>query len=247
MKTLLTLKNSATDILFKAGIAITSSRNLQSLREQAHPRVTDLLTRFRIPCKSVLHIGAHYGEEAQEYFEYGMNKAVFVEGDSGPFDQLKQNISKFENFRAVYAFISDKAGTATFYQASNSGASSSLLKPERHSEERPDITFNRGIEIQTQTLDSLNQGNFDLVVIDVQGAELQVLNGGQNTILSAKVIWIEVNSGGMYTDDASTVEIFSYLMKTHSPLYLNLNDNYWGDALFLRTDLLPQSNMREDR
>jgi len=222
------------------GIAITSLKNLQTLKELANPQITNLLSRFRISCKSVLHIGGHYGEEAREYFEYGIKKVVFVEGDSDSFSQLQAHILEFANFIAINAYISDTSGDATFYQASNSGASSSLLKPKRHSKERPDITFSEGIRIATQTLDSLNLGQFDLVVIDVQGAEMQVLKGGQRTILSASAIWIEVNSGGMYSNDTSANEILTFLLETHAPLYLNLNDNYWGDALFLRKDLLPQ-------
>jgi FkbM family methyltransferase len=213
---------------------------MQNLKELASPKVTNLLSRFRIPCESVLHIGAHYAEEAQEYFDYGMNRAIFIEGDSKSFLELQKNISGFKNFNAIKTYISDISGDATFYQASNSGASSSLLRPERHSKERPDIKFSEGIQVQTQTLESLNLGLFDLVVIDVQGAEMQVLRGGKKTILSATVIWIEVNTGGMYSNDTSVNEILTALLETHSPLYLNLNENYWGDALFIRKDMLPQ-------
>lgn len=222
------------------GISVTSTRNLQKTKELANPSVTNLLTRYKVPCKSVLHIGGHYGEEAQEYFEFGVDEAVFIEGDTDSFAQLQVNISKFQNFRAIETYISDTSGEAEFYRASNSGASSSLLKPGRHSKERPDITFSEGIRVKTKTLDSLNLGKFDLVVIDVQGAELQVLSGGHKTILSASAIWIEVNSGGMYASDAGVNEILATLQKTHAPLYLNMNENYWGDALFLKKDLLPE-------
>lgn len=230
----------AQEWLSRLGIATTSSKNMKELKGQANPKVTDLLSRFKISCATVLHVGGHYAEEAQEYFEYGIDRAVFIEGDSTSFTQLQLNVSKYKNFSAIKSFVSDTSGLAIFYQASNAGASSSLLKPGRHSKERPDILFSEGIKVETQTLDSLNLGEFDLVVIDVQGAEMQVLKGGQKTALSAKAIWIEVNSGGMYSNDAGTQDIFAYLMETHSPVYLNLNENYWGDALFIRAELLPK-------
>ena len=194
-------------IFSQFGLAITSRRNLETLKELANPKVTNLLSRYKISCNSVLHIGGHYGEEAQEYRDHGITKAIFVEGDPESFAQLQINIAEFENFSAIKTYLSEKSGKANFFQASNSGASSSLLEPGRHSKERPDITFSEGIKIQTQTLDSLNLGAFDLVVIDVQGAELLVLKGGHKTILSASAIWIEVNTGGMYSNDASANEI----------------------------------------
>ena len=67
---------------------------------------------------------------------------------------------------------------------------------------------------------------------------MMVLRGGMNTVKQAKAIWIEVNSGNMYRGDSSVNEIIEVLSKDFSPLYINMNENKWGDAFFVNKELL---------
>jgi FkbM family methyltransferase len=199
-----------------------------------NPRPLDLLTKYDTTCKSVLHIGGHFAEEADEYLSAGIELAIFIEGDPTTFSIMQKRLENFPKFKGICSLLSDKTGKSKFYIASNGGASSSLLFPDRHLVKKPSIKFEKEIELPTARLDDLNLGQFDLVVIDVQGAEKLVIQGGLETINKAKALWVEVNSGSMYRGDADSSQIVEALSENFVPVYMNMGANYWGDALFLK-------------
>jgi FkbM family methyltransferase len=241
------LKVGVLRTLSRKGIYLIRHKYFKSLKSQASPSAIDLLKRYKVEANSVLHIGAHYGEEADEYAAFGINRGVFIEGDPLVFPKLIENLERFENFFGIRAMLSNATSKAEFFRASNEGASSSILRPARHIQERPDILFEQPAFIATVPLDSLNLGVFELIVIDVQGAELNVINGGQKTIAKAKAIWVEVNSGEMYEGDSSPIEIIVALADNFIPIFMNMNENYWGDALLINRNHFKQSNLSELR
>ena len=202
-----------------------------------NPGPLDWLGKFDIQCKSVLHIGGHYAEEAEIYFEAGVNKAVFIEGDPSVYQILIERIASYQNFEGICALLSNVEGISKFNIASNDGASSSILEPDNVLIKKPNITFSDSINLPTKTLDSLSLGKFDLIVIDVQGAESLVIEGGIETIKQAKALWVEVNAGSMYLGDANSSQIVADLSKYFVPVFMNMGANLWGDALFISKTL----------
>jgi FkbM family methyltransferase len=202
------------------------------------PTVIELLDRYKIECDSVLHIGGHLAEEASLYSNGRISKATFIEGDPETFQDMSEVLGQYPGYLGIKAMLSSEKSITKFYVASNLGASSSILAPRRHLTERPDIKFHTIKEIETVTLDSLNLGIFDLVVLDVQGAELKVIQGGLETINAARAIWVEVNTGAMYEGDANSSEIVLSLAEHFVVVYMNMSENKWGDALFIRKSLV---------
>ena len=200
----------------------------------ASPGPLDVLVRLNIECNSVLHIGGHFAEEAETYRKAGVRKAVFVEGDPQIYTLMQKILQNYPDFSGICALLSNKKESVKFNIASNSGSSSSILFPERHLINEPNITFEKSVILETSTLDSLGLGAFDLVVLDVQGAELLVIEGGMHTINQAQALWIEVNAGSMYKGDASSAQIVTALADSFVPVFMSMNANLWGDALFIR-------------
>lgn len=191
--------------------------------------------------KTVLHIGAHIGQELSLYKDFGIESGVFIEADPDVYARLKQSIENEHSWRAIEALISDTDGVdVNFWTSSNDKMSSSLLKPGLHLTEHPDVFFSEDpLKINTKTLDSLNLGKFDLVVIDVQGAELKVLKGGMSTISHADALWLEVALGGLYEEDCSINELSEFLAKyDYYPVYVVIGNNMWGDALYIKRNTI---------
>jgi len=204
----------------------------------AAPSPLDLLERYGISCRSVLHIGAHFAEEAELYFRNEIDKVTFVEGDPDTFSIMNERLRRYKNYEGVQALLSDIESTSKFFVASNGGESSSVLAPMRHLIEHPEISFDEVKELRTRTLDSLELGRFDLIVMDVQGNELQVIHGGVNTISNALALWVEVNAGSLYEGSADSAAVVQILAKNFIPVYMNMNSNKWGDALFINRALV---------
>lgn len=202
------------------------------------PSVIELLDRYKIDFHSVLHIGGHLAEEASLYRKRGIQKVTFIEGDPETFHKMLTSLEHYPGYSGIEAMLSNENTISDFFVASNEGASSSLLEPGRHLVQRPDIEFIKIKQVRTVTLDSLRLGEYDLVVLDVQGAEKKVIQGGMETIKRAKAIWVEVNAGAMYKGDASSSEIISILADQFVPLYMNMGENKWGDALLISKSLV---------
>jgi hypothetical protein len=56
--------------------------------------------------------------------------------------------------------------------------------------------------------------------------------------MSAKAIWVEVNTGSMYRGDADSAKIICSLEEHFVPLYMNVSENKWGYALLLQKSLV---------
>lgn len=201
---------------------------------------TNLQTKYNMDIKGIVHIGAHYGEEIQEYVDNGIQKITVFEPLSKNFDIL------FERLKDVNADISghqvalgSKKGSATMYLSSNEAQSSSILKPKEHLEHHPDVSFDGTEEVEVDTLDNYDIGDANFINVDVQGYELEVFKGGKKTLNSIDYIYCEVNRGEMYEGNPMVEELDTFLgdygferVETHWPETWYK----WGDALYIKTE-----------
>jgi FkbM family methyltransferase len=188
---------------------------------------------------SVLHIGAHLAQELHDYKRAGCLKGTFIEGDPTTFERLNEVLKNEDSFTAIEALLSDEDGAIVdFFKASNDGMSSSFLKPGSHLIEHPEVLFDSTpLKLKTKKLDSLNLGSFDLLVLDVQGAELQVLRGGMNTLLNAKAVVLEVSIRTLYEGDSTINELIAFVTPFgFSPVSLHINSHGWGDCILIKID-----------
>ena len=94
--------------------------------------------------------------------------------------------------------------------------SSSLLTPKKHHEEHRWCNFSHGTSVQVVSLDSITKSanlTIDFAHIDVQGAEMMVLKGGQETFKETRAIWLEVANIELYNGQPLKRDIQIYLEK----------------------------------
>jgi FkbM family methyltransferase len=186
----------------------------------------------------VVHIGAHYGEEIQEYVDNGIQKITVFEPLSKNFDVLSQRLQNVNaDIQGYQVALGSKKGTATMYLSSNEAQSSSILKPKEHLEHHPDVSFDGTEEVEVDTLDTFDIGKSNFINIDVQGYELEVFKGGQKTLEQIDYVYCEVNRGEMYEGNPMVEELDEFLgeygfqrVETHWPETWYK----WGDALYIK-------------
>lgn len=195
----------------------------------------------RLP-RGVIQIGAHNGREVPKLDRSGVTKAVFIDPLDETFGLLSERVAEIDGFRAIQALIGDQDGKeVTFHVASNTGESSSFLKPDSHLTIKPDITFLEHRSMKLRTLDRLLpehgvvSDDFDMMFIDTQGAEKHVILGAIETLRSIDFIWMEVSIGGIYEGDMPLSRFVPFLETLGFELgYCELKRFGWGDALFVR-------------
>jgi hypothetical protein len=77
---------------------------------------------------------------------------------------------------------------------------------------------------------------YDLLVMDVQGAELKVLKGATNLLKDSMIyIWAEVSEEALYEGGCTFSEITAFLNEQGYALrHLAMNYCHYGDALYVR-------------
>ena len=162
--------------------------------------------------KGIVHIGAHYGEEIQEYVNNGIQNITLFEPLSNNFDVLAERLQKINaNIQGHQVALGSKKGNATMYLSSNQGESSSILKPKEHLEQHPDITFNDTEEVEVDLLDNYEVHEANFINIDVQGYELEVFKGAVKTLKVIDYIYCEVNRGEMYEGNPLIEDLDEFL------------------------------------
>lgn len=167
----------------------------------------------------IFDIGACEGEDVVRYSRLFPEATVYV-FEPRP-DNLAKIYSNLKEYQVTSARVFDVAlssskGTATFYLSSGKpqeigetdewdygNKSSSLLPPgEKMKEHTEWLEFKETLEVQTERLDTFCEREsispIDFIHMDVQGAELMVLEGAGKMIDNIKAIWMEVEAVELY-------------------------------------------------
>lgn len=204
-----------------------------------------ILTRFekQLPAeakRSVLHIGAHVGGEADRYEQAGFGEVSWVEADPDLFAKLSQQIGTGRSIshRAFQALITRRSGgTRTLYRFSNNGGSNSIFRSNELFRVNMGDVRETGdnIDLPEISMDDLarEQGiQPTAMVIDVQGAELEVLLGGLKTLESVWVLEVEVSQTPIYEGGAAFNDVDSHLKDAG---FLRITRVPWhGDVVYIK-------------
>ena len=205
---------------------------------------SEILSKYNLKPKGILHVGAWDGIEMEDYAAQGIDNVIFIEAQASIFPTLRGRIAPYPKCRALQYCVSDKMEEVKFQITSN-GQSSSIMELGTHKDVHPEVTLERELIMQTATLaqilnwEKLDIANYDFVNMDIQGAELKAIKGMGNMIEKINAFYLEVNEKELYKGCALIGEIDEYLSRFgfyRAETKWASADNVlgWGDALYLR-------------
>lgn len=202
------------------------------------------LRRYGIEPEYVLHVGAHEGQEDGTYKKMNATP-IYVEANPEVYERLTANLPDRECHLVA---ISDHEGTAEFHVTSMD-QSSSLLPLKKHAEIYPDIVETKTVQVRCTTIDKLLEGRdepIDVISLDIQGAELLALKGAKHLLPNVSCVMTEVNRDELYAGCAQIQEIDEYLAQFD---LVRVREAFpyhesWGDALYIKRDLIDQSQWK---
>ena len=141
----------------------------------------------------------------------------------GPLAALNALALRDARLRVFPVAVSDSEGTASFFVTSNEGESSSLLAFGSHTDLFPEVKVERTVEVPTRRLESVLAEHGletpDLLLIDVQGAEYQMLRSLPSGLLDkVRLIYTEVSTERVY----ETAGLLPDIEKVLAPRFVNL-------------------------
>ena len=203
------LKHSLQGVLGIFGITILSKSDFS--KNGLQPFVKEFLMR---QSHGILHIGAHHGQEALFYKRLNL-PVLWVEADPISFAELKKNISNYPN-QTCRNFIAHSVceENSEFHIASNNGESSSIF-PIAVNEyweglENVGVNYLPAMKIDCAIPSSVIK-KYSYWVIDVQGAELEVLKGSLKSLRFCRYLNLEVSQGTFYKGGAHYIDLKQFL------------------------------------
>lgn len=196
----------------------------------------NLTEKYDLKIKGVLHIGAHIGQEHNTYQRLGINNVMFFEPVPSTFQRLKENVG--DNAILVNTALGNIEGEVEmFTETINEGQSSSVLQPDYHLVQHPNIRFDGKETVKITKLDNFikDKDKYNFINVDVQGYELEVFKGGSEFLNSIDYIMTEVNRAELYKGCAKIEELDSFLSEYgFERVETTWDGGTWGDAFYVK-------------
>ncbi len=201
--------------------------------------------------RTIFDVGANRGHISQRY------RRMFPEANLYAFEpfqdtyaHLKQAAREDGRIHPIAVAVSNEVGTATFHVNQSADTNSLLASAKTASAALNQSTSTLStIQVPTTTIDVFckehNLEAIDVLKLDIQGGELQALQGGASLLArrSVQLVYAEVSFSPIYEksplfhDIAKYLHDFGYaLHDIFDPYYVGTRLGY-ADAIFLSPDL----------
>lgn len=205
----------------------------------------------------IFDIGCCEGLDAIKYSRLFPNSKIYCfEPIPSNNDLIKINIDK-NNIANVFLFqtaLSDVIGEAEFHVSDGEpegknvdnwrfgNKSSSLLPPKKAKEFFPWLKFENKTIVPTDTIFNFCKTNniprIDFIHMDVQGAELMVLNGASDFISNIGLIWMEVEAIELYEKQPLKNEVETFMKKNNFVKWKDTVNKIAGDQLYVNKRII---------
>lgn len=196
----------------------------------------------------IFEIGSHQNEDTVQFYDiFSFPMIVCFEPYIENYFIGKEKVRKIyfgmkDNYcpPLMYNFaISNKDGKTSFFRSSNNGLSGSLKTPKLHKLHYPEVEFDNGeflvdcIRLDTIIKDlGWNTKIIDLSWIDVQGAELEVFEGGKSFFANCRYVYTEFSQIELYENAPNIDQILNAIGDNWSVVeYMWINGNIDGNVL----------------
>lgn len=200
------------------------------------------LRRLGVSNRPVIHCGANVGEELGLYQSLGLEPRMWIEANQDLATELVSNVHN--NDLVVICCLGAISGLEVDFYVSNNLQSSSVLPLDKHREIYPDVDYSKTVKVRLETLDDQWSEEFGrgLLVLDLQGYELEALKGARSKVLgSVSMIASEIGIKDLYSGGAQLSEVKELLADYGFSLMVRRATQLgWGEVLFARKkDLTP--------
>ncbi len=198
----------------------------------------------------VIHGGMNDGEEVYSYKDLGIKNVLGFE--PLPFAATKARAT--HNIRVEELGLANTNGMATLIITKGDGKGSSIYEPILESEEVKKNWIDNGIivdHIKVRVMRfstwienlsfSFNLDDYDCLVLDTQGNEMEVLLGMGTYLDKFKYLSIELSRVPVYEGETPAQEVIDWLVSRGFTQDSEIQDH--NDVFFVRSDIKPTSDL----
>jgi FkbM family methyltransferase len=170
----------------------------------------------------IIEVGANIGQTTMEFMKKIPNAKIYCfEPDPRAALKFRENIPDNANIRLFECAVGDINGSVTFHQSSGEGEnkdwnqSGSIREPNSHKNVWPWVKFNEQIQVPIVRLDDWAEEHglthIDFIWADVQGAEIDLINGAKNTLKKTRFFYTEYSNDEWYKGQITLENLYNSL------------------------------------
>ena len=245
-------------ILKRNGLELIRHSAYRKFREDPYFAQDKIFDVYSQP-KLIFDVGAFNGSISLKYNKmFPEARIISAEPFPESFSELEQNTQSVSTITPIKKAFADFTGEAEF--SSNIYSQTNSLLPthqQAFDNWKGDLLKTKDrIIVDTVKLDEFAQANglsqIDILKLDVQGAEMKVLQGSENLLRMQRIslIYTEIITTPTYVNQTSLDEMISFLkskefhlFNIYNPSYTDLAQLRQVDAIFLSDQIL--NSLRE--
>jgi len=230
--------------LFKA-LFLPDTIDNQVNRPQTTPSMKlnfpDLCQHHNITPRGIILIGAYDGKTLKHLNLPNTVKTLLIDANPNAVERLQRNFADSPNIQVVQAAIANHNETVTLHLTSME-SSSSILPPKQYSEIYPNIKEIQQLTLSSRTLDTLleelnlSASDFNILILDIQGAELLALEGANQLLNTLDAIYTTVHYQELFEGGALAEEVNQFLSDYQFDIVAEDTPYHpaWGEAFYVR-------------
>ena len=226
-------------------ILLPDTMETQIIRSQATLSMKlnfpDLCQHHNITPRGIILIGAYDGKTLKRLNLPNTVKILVIDANQGAVERLQENFADSPNIQVVQAAIANHNDTVTLHLTSLE-SSSSILPWKQYSEIYPNIKEIQQLTLSSRTLDTLleelnlSPSDFNILILDIQGAELLALEGANQLLNNLDAIYTNVHYQELFEGGALAEEVNQFLSDYQFDIVAEDTPYHpaWGEAFYVR-------------
>ena len=201
----------------------------------------DLCQHHNITPRGIILIGAYDVKTLKRLNLPNTVKILVIDANQGAVERLQENFANSPNIQVVQAAIANHNDTVTLHLTSLE-SSSSILPWKQYSEIYPNIKEIQQLTLSSRTLDTLleelnlSPSDFNILILDIQGAELLALEGATQLLNNLDAIYTNVHYQELFEGGALAEEVNQFLTDYQFDIVAEDTPYHpaWGEAFYVR-------------
>jgi FkbM family methyltransferase len=201
----------------------------------------DLCQHHNITPRGIILVGAYDGKTLKRLNLPNTVKTLLIDANPSAVERLQQNFADSPNIQVVQAAIANHNETVTLHLTSLE-SSSSILPWKQYGEIYPNIKEIQQLTLSSRTLDTLleelnlSPSDFNILILDIQGAELLALEGATQLLNNLDAIYTNVHYQELFEGGALAGEVNQFLTDYQFEIVAEETPYHpaWGEAFYVR-------------